>query len=88
VPESGPLGSVRGDRGNPVPYRDTAGWDQSTWANLCGRHFVHHDGLAAWRGTVAAGVQTGPRPPPHAVAPRRDASAGAGQDARSGASRR
>ena len=24
MPESGPLGSVRGDRGNPVPYRDTA----------------------------------------------------------------
>jgi hypothetical protein len=24
VPESGPLGSVRGDRGNPVPYRDTS----------------------------------------------------------------
>ena len=23
MPESGPLGSVRGDRGNPVPYRDT-----------------------------------------------------------------
>jgi hypothetical protein len=23
VPELGPLGSVRGDRGNPVPYRDT-----------------------------------------------------------------
>jgi hypothetical protein len=22
VPELGPLGSVRGDRGNPVPYRD------------------------------------------------------------------
>ena len=24
MPESGPLGSVRGDRGNPVPYRDTS----------------------------------------------------------------
>ena len=24
MPELGPLGSVRGDRGNPVPYRDTA----------------------------------------------------------------
>ena len=23
MPELGPLGSVRGDRGNPVPYRDT-----------------------------------------------------------------
>jgi SRSO17 transposase len=33
------------------------------------------DGLAARRGTVANCVQSGPRPPRHAVAPRRDASA-------------
>jgi DDE superfamily endonuclease len=68
--------------------QQTAGWDQSTWANLCGRHFAHHDALAARRGTVAACVPSGPRPPRHAVAPRRDASAGIGQDAGSGASRR
>jgi hypothetical protein len=34
VPESGPLGSVRGDRGNPVPYRDTAD-DVSKSARRC-----------------------------------------------------
>ena len=68
--------------------RQIARWDQRTWADLCGRHPAHHDGLAAWRSTVAAGAQIGPRPARHAAAPRRDASAGLGQDAGSGACRR
>ena len=55
---------------------------------LRGRHPAHHDGLAARRGTVAAGAQIRPRPARHAVAPRRDASAGLSQDPGSGTRRR
>jgi hypothetical protein len=68
-------GARRGADGPGLWQRQqTAGWDQSTWPNLRGRHFGHHNGLAARRSPVAAHVQSRPRPPGHAVAPRRDAS--------------
>ena len=55
---------------------------------LRARYPAHHEGLAARRGAIAAGAQIRSRPARQAIAPRRDASAGLGQDAGPGACRR
>ena len=60
MPESGPLGSVRGDRGNPVPYRDTTDDVSKALGDIktgdeCPSQEQHGGGLLI--GHVVSGIQ-------------------------------